>query len=169
MVTDELAFTVLTLVGSPKAVGQSIQLLQLCLGIFISIRCTAGPFVKIFVECFVKQVFLKVLIDTAAVFAVGLQVAALRCWLLSVFLSVGMQANDQSDSAKSGGAQASFSLEEQEAVLESLCDLLADPAFLPALYLSFDCDPTKPDIAQPLVQWVCRCSRLCCLSGCFAL
>ncbi len=60
-----------------------------------------------------------------------------------------------------GGGGAVFSVDELELVLESLCDLLADASFVPSLYASFDCDPTRPDVARPLLKSICVCSRYC--------
>ena len=57
------------------------------------------------------------------------------------------------------GAPSSFSIEELEIVLESLADLLADLGFLPSLFASFDCDPSKGDIVQPLVKYLSSCMR----------
>lgn len=57
------------------------------------------------------------------------------------------------------GNGAVFGVDELELVLESLCDLLADASFVPSLYASFDCDPTRPDLAQPLLTSICSCSR----------
>lgn len=44
-------------------------------------------------------------------------------------------------------------------VFESLCDLLADDGFLPALFASFDCDPTRSDLVQPMIQYLSQCAR----------
>ena len=44
-------------------------------------------------------------------------------------------------------------------VLESLCDLLADDGFLPTLFASFDCDPTRSDLVQPMIQYLSQCAR----------
>ena len=52
-----------------------------------------------------------------------------------------------------------FSDEELEIILDSLCDLLADSGLLPSLFASFDCDPTRPDIAGPLLRYLGQCSR----------
>jgi Sec7 domain len=57
------------------------------------------------------------------------------------------------------GAPSSFSIDELEIVLESLADLLADLGFLPSLFASFDCDPSKGDIVQPLVKYLSSCMR----------
>ena len=53
----------------------------------------------------------------------------------------------------------SFSIAELELILESLADLLADLGFLPSLFASFDCDPSKGDIVQPLVKYLGACMR----------
>ena len=52
-----------------------------------------------------------------------------------------------------------FSVEEMEVVMECLGDLLSDSSFIPSLFISFDCDPTKNDLIQPLVRYLCRCCR----------
>ena len=62
-------------------------------------------------------------------------------------------------SSAANSSSASFSTDELEIVLESLTDLLADPSFIPSLFASFDCDPTKADIVQPLVKYLGTCKR----------
>jgi Sec7-like guanine-nucleotide exchange factor len=52
-----------------------------------------------------------------------------------------------------------FSTEELEIILENFCDLLSDSSFLPSLFASFDCDPTRIDIVQPIVQCICHVAR----------
>lgn len=41
-----------------------------------------------------------------------------------------------------------------EYIIDSLCDLLANPALLPSLFASFDCDPASPDLIQTMVKHV---------------
>lgn len=59
----------------------------------------------------------------------------------------------------------SFSGEDLEIVFESLCDLFADSAFIPSLFISFDCAPAKSDVVQPLLRYLCRCCRVVLNSG----
>jgi Sec7 domain len=83
------------------------------------------------------------------------------------FMRVLTENQSSKEIAVGGGAQAqavvgapsSFSIEELEIVLESLADLLADLGFLPSLFASFDCDPSKGDIVQPLVKYLTSCMR----------
>lgn len=51
-----------------------------------------------------------------------------------------------------------FRLDELELILESLGDVVSDLSFLPALFVSFDCDPTSADLVQPLLEYLSRCS-----------
>ncbi len=70
-----------------------------------------------------------------------------------------LQEDKLIDSFTNHGIYNDFSIEDLEAILESLCDLLSDSVFIPSLYSSFDCDPTKPDIALPLLKSICDCTR----------
>jgi hypothetical protein len=54
---------------------------------------------------------------------------------------------------------AALRTESLELVLESLADLFADPLFLSTLFASFDCDPARKDLVQPLMQVLSRCTR----------
>ena len=63
------------------------------------------------------------------------------------------------DSRTSASTATGFCEEELEMILESLCDMLSNTGFLTSLYASFDCEPTKPDIARPLVSYLGKCAR----------
>ena len=55
------------------------------------------------------------------------------------------------------GDTAFFRLDELELILESLGDVVSDLSFIPALFVSFDCDPTSADLVQPLLEYLSRC------------
>jgi len=55
------------------------------------------------------------------------------------------------------GDAAFFRLDELELILESLGDVVSDLSFVPALFVSFDCDPTSADLVQPLLEYLSRC------------
>jgi hypothetical protein len=59
---------------------------------------------------------------------------------------------------QAGAAESGFRLDEIEAILESLADLLAEGSLLTSWFASFDCDPTSADLVQPVVEYICRCS-----------
>jgi hypothetical protein len=59
---------------------------------------------------------------------------------------------------QTGAAESGFRLDEIEAILESLSDLLSEGSLLTTWFASFDCDPTSADLVQPVVEYICRCS-----------
>ena len=151
-----------------------LSVLQSVLGLFSFTRQLMGPTVKILVECFMRYVYVKALLQVRLVFAHHDESMRVLADPLS-----GASASSSSSSAAaatglssssivgqgagggsiSNGSSAVFSTDELEIVLESLSDLLADPSFLPSLFASFDCDPTKTDIVQPLVKYLGSCKR----------
>ena len=52
-----------------------------------------------------------------------------------------------------------YRTDEVELIFESLCDLLSDYSLLPTLFVSYDCNGTSVDIVQPLISYICKCSR----------
>ena len=53
-----------------------------------------------------------------------------------------------------------FSQEELLLILEHLNDLISSCAgFITALHATFDCDPLKSDVAQPLLLYLTQCAR----------
>jgi len=87
-------------------------------------------------------------------------------WERALSETYGNDNNSRSNSSAATAAApqaasytAGFCEEELEMILDSLCDLLSDEGFLPTLFASFDCDPTKPDIVSPLLNYIGQCSR----------
>lgn len=115
-----------------------------------------GPTTRILVECFMRFIYIKAILQVRIMFAAH-----------DEFMRVLTENQSSKEIAVGGGAQAqavtgapsSFSIDELEIVLESLADLLADLGFLPSIFASFDCDPSKGDIVQPLVKYLTSCMR----------
>jgi hypothetical protein len=123
----------------------SPSILQTSLGIFTSLLISIGPSMRLLVECFMKHVYLKSLHQ-----------------LLNAFTQYEESLYGNTDIATTIPIQEVdvFSTEELELILESLSDLISDSGFLPSLFASFDCDPTKPDIIQPLIHYLSRSTRV---------
>ena len=140
-----------------------IVILQTALGLFSFLRQLLGPAVKILVECFMRYVYIKALLQTRVLFSQHDEAMRLVADPLASSLSTTSLNNASAGAGTQGNLNGSnsspFSVEELEVVLESLVDLLADPSFLPSLFASFDCDPTKSDVVQPLVRYLATCKR----------
>ena len=119
--------------------------LQSILNLFSTLLASLGPSIRVLVECFMKFVYLKSLNQLSVLLKTQHEVSQ---GLLAV------ENGDPLDVPKGG-----YKLEALELVLESLVDLVSDAAFLPSLFASFDCDPSKSDIAKPLVVHLSRCTR----------
>ena len=130
--------------------------LQNALGLFSLTVQLMGPTTRILVECVMRFIYIKAILQVRIMFAAH-----------DEFMRVLTENQSSKEIAVGGGAQAqavagapsSFSIDEIEIVLESLADLLADLGFLPSIFASFDCDPSKGDIVQPLVKYLTSCMR----------
>lgn len=69
LLTDDLGLCVLQLLQS-RAQGTSAQLMQACLSIFMALRSAVGPCLRILVECFTKQVYIRALVQISGMIAV---------------------------------------------------------------------------------------------------
>lgn len=142
MVRDDLG-RYLVLLCTNRNFAPSI--LQTSLGIFTSLLISIGPSMRLLVECFMKHVYIKSLHQLLNVFT---QYEESLYGNTDIATTIPMQDLDV------------FTIEELELILESLSDLISDSGFLPSLFASFDCDPTKPDIIQPLIHYLSRSTRV---------
>jgi len=113
----------------------SPAILQNILSLFSTLLLSVGSYLRNLIECFMKHVYLKALHQIFLIFQ-------------------SMEAKNQDAVDISNG----FNHEELIIILESLADLISDAGFLPSLFASFDCDPSKSDIMKPLVNYLSRCS-----------
>lgn len=148
MFVDELGYCILTLLQYRSDISPA-QLLPTCLTIFSSLRRALGPCVGVVTEWFVKQVYIKTILQVASVFT-GEKLSSVRFFLTYLVLFYLNFAPFQKN-------EAFLNIEDLEVVLESLCDLVSDVSFIPSLYASFDSNPSKPDIVFPLVENVSKC------------
>ena len=133
-------------------------MLQSSLGLFCLIVQLMGPTTRTLVECFMRFVYIKVILQVRVMFAMHDE--SMRLTMETQTSKEIAAGNSQLQSQLlSNAASASFTVEEIEIVLESLADLLADLGFLPSLFASFDCDPSKGDIVQPLIKYLSACMR----------
>ena len=130
-------------------------ILQLALTLFSSIYNSFAVFAKVIVECFMKQIYIKALSQSLDTFT---QVGLVTIHFF-IFSLKQMATGHAEEKSSSGNSLNLFRIDELEVVLESLCDLLSDPSFVPSLFASFDCDPVKSDIVHPLFRYICLCSQ----------
>lgn len=92
---------------------------------------------KLFVECVVVHVFLK----------------ALHQLKLELSLSGKPQRDD------GGVVPVAMDAESVGAALSTLLDLVSSPYFAPSVFMSFDCDPSKPNLLSQLVEVLAHIAR----------
>lgn len=123
--------------------------------------CTSKPSVSVFVT-------VLPLIQTLVQVFLPVQKVLVECFMMHVYLKtlhqlkVLLQGDAESRSTADLPADAPSAGLDPECVgivISSLTDLMSDPAFIPAIYMSFDCDPSKPDIVTPLVDLLCHTSH----------
>eukprot|EP00596_Hydrurales_sp_CCMP1899_P004941 CAMPEP_0119047238 /NCGR_PEP_ID=MMETSP1177-20130426/51980_1 /TAXON_ID=2985 /ORGANISM="Ochromonas sp, Strain CCMP1899" /LENGTH=1905 /DNA_ID=CAMNT_0007021581 /DNA_START=110 /DNA_END=5824 /DNA_ORIENTATION=- len=137
------------------------MVLQSLLGVFSLTVQLMGPSARILVECFMRFIYIKAVLQIRVIFASHDQ--SMRMMLessqsgSSSSKETGLNSAQSQLSSSSSGA--GFTIEELEIILESLADLLADLGFIPSLFASFDCDLTKGDVVQPLVKYLGACMR----------
>ncbi len=77
ILADDLGLCILSLIQSREE-GTSSQVVQGCLNVFMALRCAVGPCLRIVVECFMKQVFIRSLLQISSAIEVAEQVTQLR-------------------------------------------------------------------------------------------
>ena len=126
-----------------------IMVIQNILSLYGSLVTTLGCTIKIVIECFMKQIYLKALHQTLGMLSANDD--ALNG--LVGYADLRLQGLSLPPSAPG------FSIEELEVVFESLSDQIADVGFLPSIFASFDCDPGKSDIVIPVIRYLSHCAR----------
>ena len=149
-VRDDLGRFLVVLTNQP---GVPLMALEIILGIFATVLGVYGPVLRVVVEFFMKQVYLKAAFQALCLFKEQ-----------DITLTSSSQDNESRapssvSKAYKNDSSLSFSMSKIETVLESLVDLVADEGFMPALFATFDCDTTKNDLVQPLVKYLSRCVR----------
>lgn len=150
-VRDDLGRFLVVLAGQP---GVPLMALEIILGIFTTILSVYGPVLRVMVEFFMKQVYLKAAFQAQCLF--GEQDVTIASSSVRDSATGPMSPTSK---AYMKNSQLFFSISKIEMVLESLVDLVADEGFLPALFATFDCDTTKNDLVQPLIKYISRCVR----------
>lgn len=125
-----------------------IVVIQSILNVFGTLVAAIGSTIRNTVECFMKQVYLKALHQTLGMLSANDD--ALN----------GLAGLDDKG-GKGAVTLVGFSVEELEVIFESLSDIMADQGFIPSLFASFDCDPTKSDIIVPVIRYLSHCARYC--------
>ena len=147
MVRDDLAKCLL-MISAKREFPPSV--LQCILSIFGTLITSVGPSMRIMIECFLVHVYMKGLTQ-----------------VYDMLVTKGEYLNSDDESVRASITTASaklfrsgFSIEELGMILESLADLLLARGFLQSLYATFDCDPTKADLVQPLLGYLSKCTKL---------
>lgn len=147
MLRTDLSYSLLNIATSRET---PIELFQLTLLIFTTMYRTIGPTLLVFTECFFRFVHLKAVHDLSTVYSNVVDVARVE-------LNIGNNSNPAEASHIYDAC--SFGVQEMEAIHYNLLDLVSDAGFLCSLFLSFDCNPMKPDVLVPLVGGISRSFR----------
>ena len=123
---------------SPSVLLSALPVVQTLIQLFLPVQ-------KVLIECFMTHIYLKTLYQLK-----GLLIESRNS-------SPSRRATSTSDSPLL--LNRNFESESLRIVLSSLTDLISEPSFLPALFISFDCDPSKQDIVVPLMEMLCFTSR----------
>jgi hypothetical protein len=137
MIRDDLG-RCMVIIGSKRRFS-SLVLLNI-LGLFTTLVKSMSPALRITVELFFVHIYLKALHQ-------------LRDRLYTI-VSGSPPRNLYSIYS------TAFSIEELEMIMESLSDLVSYDGFLSSLFISFDCDPIKPDLVRSLFEYMCENVRL---------
>jgi hypothetical protein len=133
MIRDDIGRYIL-LLASDRCLPSEV--LEAILRLFSAMVRVIGPALKITIECFFQYIYLK---------------ALNQCYTMIDSHSNG-SFESPVDSPKDG-RERKFTIDEIEMVLESLTDIIVEPGFMVSLFMSFDCDCTKPDIVQQLWKY----------------
>jgi hypothetical protein len=140
MVSDDLP-KVLMLLCTRRA---SVSIFVTTLPLFHTLLQLFFPIQRVLIECFMQHIYLKSLFQ-------------LKC-LLSDEMSI-KKFKDTSTDYQRNYAVSNYDTEVIAVVISSLADLMSSPGFVSSLWMSFDCDASKPDIVMPLFDMLCYCSR----------
>ena len=145
-----------------------ISIFQSVLSLFSFVKQLMGPTARILVECFMRYVYIKAILQIRSIFACHDE--SMRALTIPATnqssQGAGVAFTDQTSlgavvaaAGLSENSGSTFRIDELEIIFESFADLLSDCSFLPSLFISFDCDPTKSDVVQPLVKYLGSCMR----------
>ena len=113
---------------SPTVLLTVLPLIQTLLQLFM-------PLQKVLLECAMVHIYLKALYQLK---------------LLLTMLSVD---RDEVERQKYSSV---FDVECIGVILSSLSDMLSEQSSLSLLFISFDCDPSRPDVVLPLLEMLCH-------------
>ena len=106
------------------------------------------------------------LVQTLLQLFMPLQKVLLECAMVHIYLKalyqlkllLGDLSADRDEVERPKHSPSSFDTECIGVILSSLSDLLSEQSSLSLLFISFDCDPSRPDIALPLLDMLCHCA-----------
>ena len=156
LIRDDLCRCLVLLVARREFVP---LVLQSILSLFGTLFTLFGPILRVFISCFIPSVYLKALHQLNNHFAKQYD-TIMRPIIADTdnYTPQPGQAGSMTPGAQST-INTNFNFDEMEMILESLGDLISESGFLPTLFASFDCDPSSSNIVQPLVKYLCQCSR----------
>jgi hypothetical protein len=145
LIRDDLGLCLILLASKtelPPVVLESV------LNTFSTLVMSLGPMLFVLVESFLVHVYLK-----------GLSQLHSLLQDVSVFAENSSRVVSSKSSAETSKYSGYYSIELLEVILESLQDVLSEPGFLSMMFISFDCDPSRQNIFQPMFSYLCKCSR----------
>jgi hypothetical protein len=104
-------------------------------------------------ECLFSGVFLRLLLQIKAAYAPPPSLASPT--------EAAEAAVMASNPLTGGGGDRRYEYKpaEQQVILETLADLLAEPAALPDLFYNYDCDTQRADVMEGLVRALAACAQ----------
>ncbi len=103
-------------------------------------------------ECLFSGVFLRLLLQIKAAYAPPPAVSASDAAEAAILASNPLTGGG-------GDRRYEYSPAEQQVILETLADLLAEPAALPDLFYNYDCDTQRADLLEALVRALAACAQ----------
>lgn len=129
------------------------QILCEALGVVRCLWASLRRHLKMQFECLFSGVFLRLLLQIKAAYAPPPLSASPE--------SAAEAAAAASNPLLGGGGDRRYEYKpaEQQVILETLADLLAEPAALPDLFYNYDCDTQRADVLEGLVRALAACAQ----------
>lgn len=131
------------------------QILCEALGVVRCLWASLRRHLKMQFECLFSGVFLRLLLQIKAAYAPP----PLTTFPDSAAEAAAAAAAASNPLLGGGDRRYEYKPAEQQVILETLADLLAEPAALPDLFYNYDCDTQRADLLEGLVRALAACAQ----------